>query len=58
MAAHLIGQAAAIGYRSVVLDTLPTMTAAIALYESLGFRRRGDYYDPPLAGTVFMEREL
>jgi ribosomal protein S18 acetylase RimI-like enzyme len=58
IAAQLIAQAAAIGYRSVVLDTLPTMTAAIALYESLGFRRRGDYYDTPLAGTVFMEREL
>jgi hypothetical protein len=42
----------------MVLDTLPVMTAAIALDESLGFRRREHYYDTPLPGTVFMERGL
>jgi GNAT superfamily N-acetyltransferase len=58
LAARLVADARAIGYRSMVLDTLPVMTAAIALYESLGFRRRDHYYDTPLAGTVFMELEL
>jgi ribosomal protein S18 acetylase RimI-like enzyme len=42
----------------MVPDTRPVMAAAIALYASLGFRRREHYYDTPLAGTVFMERGL
>lgn len=51
-------EARAIGYKSILLDTLPSMQSAIRLYESLGFVRRPPYFDSPVGGNVFMERKL
>jgi ribosomal protein S18 acetylase RimI-like enzyme len=50
--------ASEVGHRFVCLDTLPSMAAAIALYRSLGFREIRPYYDNPVAGAVFLGREL
>ena len=58
LAVALVAEARAIGYRSMLLDTLSHMIPAVTLYESLGFRHRDSYYDTPLAGTVFMELVL
>jgi putative acetyltransferase len=58
LAERVIGEARVIGYRAMRLDTLPTMTAAIALYETLGFRRIAAYYPNPVPGAVYMERPL
>ncbi|MEQ1854056.1 MAG: GNAT family N-acetyltransferase [Chthoniobacteraceae bacterium] len=58
LAERVIAEARAAGYASMVLDTLPLMTGAIRLYESLGFTRRISYYDTPLAETVFFELRL
>jgi ribosomal protein S18 acetylase RimI-like enzyme len=55
LAATIIAEARQIGYRCMRLDTLPSMTAATRLYESLGFVRRSAYYDTPLTETIFME---
>jgi len=46
------------GYRELRLDTLPSMTSAIALYEGLGFARIAPYYAPTPPGTVFMALAL
>jgi ribosomal protein S18 acetylase RimI-like enzyme len=46
------------GYRELRLDTLPSMTSAIALYEGLGFERIDPYYAPTPDGTVFMALKL
>jgi putative acetyltransferase len=46
------------GYRRVVLDTLPTMTAAIALYRSLGFRPVRAYWPNPVPGALFFGLSL
>jgi hypothetical protein len=45
-------------YATMKLDTLPSMRAAIRLYEALGFVRCAAFYPTPLANTVFMELQL
>jgi ribosomal protein S18 acetylase RimI-like enzyme len=40
------------------LDTIDTMTAAIELYRSLGFREIGAYRFNPLPGALFFEAGL
>ena|SRR2546427_667534 len=46
------------GYQSMRLDTLPSMTSAIALYKSLGFLPIQPYYHNPNSGVVFLELKL
>ncbi len=58
LAQAVIGAAREVGYDRMRLDTLATMKVAIALYESLGFRRTAPYYHNPSPCAVFMELEL
>ena len=43
------------GCTRIVLDTLPKMREAQALYRSLGFRPIGPYSDQPTPGAMFFE---
>jgi ribosomal protein S18 acetylase RimI-like enzyme len=54
----LLAEARKIGYGRLRLDTLATMTAARALYASLGFQKIPPYNDHPIAGTEFLELKL
>ncbi len=58
LAAAVIDEARQIGYRVMRLDTVPWMTTAITLYESLGFRDIEPYRYNPIDGARFMELSL
>ncbi|MBX3666417.1 MAG: GNAT family N-acetyltransferase [Burkholderiales bacterium] len=45
LAERAVAFARGAGYRSMVLDTLPQMAAAVRLYRELGFARCAPYYD-------------
>ena len=58
LVAAVLCEAGRIGYREMRLDTLPSMTDAIALYRRLGFTPLDPYYATPVAGTLFMRRRI
>jgi predicted N-acetyltransferase YhbS len=58
IAGRLIGEGALFGYSAMVLDTLEKLSAAVHLYESLGFVRTEPYYDNPLPGVTYWRLDL
>ena len=58
LAVHVIGEARALGYETLKLDTLPAMKAAQRMYEALGFRDTAPYNDNPVTGVRFMALTL
>jgi len=58
LAARVIEEARARGYREMLLDTLPVMERAQSMYVSLGFRDIPPYYPSPIAGTRYMALTL
>ena len=55
LAQRAIADARVAGYHAVVLDTLPSMKEAHALYASLGFRECAPYTASAVPGTQFLE---
>jgi putative acetyltransferase len=58
LAQKAIAVAREAGCSRIVLDTLPKMREAQALYQSLGFRPIGPYSDQPTPGAMFFELRL
>jgi GNAT superfamily N-acetyltransferase len=58
LAQAVLAEARRLGYRTIVLDTLPDMKDARSLYAQLGFEPIAPYYDTPVEGTVFLALDL
>ncbi len=58
LAAAAIAHARSAGYRGILLDTLPAMREARALYSSLGFADCPAYYDNSCVGSDCYELKL
>ncbi len=58
LAESIVMEGRAAGHRAMKLDTVSSMKAAIALYESLGFRDVAPYRENPIDGARFMELRL
>jgi GNAT superfamily N-acetyltransferase len=55
LAVSVIGAARQLGYARVVLDTLPKLASAIALYRDLGFGEIDPYLASPTPGALCFE---
>lgn len=55
---RVIQDAKAIGYRYMLLDTLPFLEAAIRMYQKRGFYEIPCYNDSPVETTIFMQYDL
>jgi GNAT superfamily N-acetyltransferase len=58
LAERVIAEARSIGYHRLCLDTLPSMAAAVRLYESLGFRDVPPYCHNPVPGARYLGLDL
>ena len=58
LAEGIIEVAGRLGYRAMLLDTVPSMTRAIELYRSLGFVEIAPYRYNPVSGAVYLRRKL
>lgn len=55
---RIIHDAQKAGYSEMLLDTLPSMTGAIALYTKAGFEKAEAYYETPISETLFFRKAL
>ena len=55
---RIIAEARELGYRSLLLDTLPFMKEAQSLYLSMGFKPTTAYRFNPIAGSAFLRLDL
>jgi GNAT superfamily N-acetyltransferase len=54
----LFSEARSQGYSRMLADTLPTMHAALRLYERFGFKRIDSYSPTPTPGAIYLEKNL
>jgi GNAT superfamily N-acetyltransferase len=55
---RIIEEARAAGYREIFADSLPSMSAAMRIYQRLGFSETEPYSPHPTPGAIFLRLEL
>ncbi len=55
---RIVADAGEIGYAHMLLDTLPFLERAIAMYRALGFYEISSYNDSPVENTIYMKLDL
>ncbi|KAL0573672.1 hypothetical protein V5O48_008284 [Marasmius crinis-equi] len=55
---RVIAEAKKLGYKEMLLDTLPGMSEARRLYTKFGFTEAEKYYNSPIEGTIFQRLVL
>jgi putative acetyltransferase len=58
LVSEILGVGRRLGYHAMLLDTVPSMTAAIELYRSFGFVDIAPYRYNPIPGAVFLRLDL
>lgn len=58
MVERLVSDARKIGYRAVLLDTLPFLKTAIRMYHEYGFYDIPSYNNSPMEGLLYMRYDL
>ncbi|MEN3371786.1 carbonate dehydratase [Dechloromonas sp. ZS-1] len=58
LALAAIKAAKQIGYKKLMIDTLPSMRMAVKLYRELGFTEAPSYYQTSVEGTMFLALDL
>lgn len=58
MIEKIIGEARQIGYRYMLLDTMPCLQSATRLYKDLGFYEIPSYNNSPMEGLLYLKFDL
>lgn len=55
---RIVEDAKEIGYRHMLLDTLPFLNDAVRMYKHLGFYEISRYNNSPMKGSIYMKLDL
>ena len=55
---QILADAREIGYRHMLLDTLPFLERALGMYRALGFQEIPIYNDSPMTSAIYMRLDL
>ena len=55
---QILTEAREIGYRNMLLDTLPFLESAIQMYRKIGFQEIPIYNDSPMSSAIYMRLDL
>lgn len=58
LAEAIVAEGRRLGYRTMKLDTVPKLEAALGIYRELGFRPTAPYCHNPLKGAIFLALPL
>lgn len=58
LAKAIVAEGRRLRYRTMKLDTVPKLQAALSIYQDLGFRKTRPYCHNPLKGAIFLAKRL